>query len=474
MSQVKTTAGVVEGMVTGAVTAWLGIPFAAPPVGDLRLRPPAPMPSWAGVRSAVAFGKASLQRTGIAGKQPEGTSEDCLFLNVWSPAADSSARPVLVWIHGGAYAAGSGALYDGAHLAALGDVVVVTINYRLGVLGFVGVEGTESNLGLRDQIAALRWVHENIAAFGGDPGRVTVAGESAGSVSVSLLMVAPTAKGLFHQAVMESGSYSLIHGARVHRDVAAGYATELGFRTPQQWRDAPAEQLLAAQARIDKAFVGTVAAAPWFDGEVVPDSLEAAQQTPHDDVALLAGHNHDEITLFQYLPGDILPTTRTAVGTRLDAALGREHADRVLATYADSHLGTRALATDFTFAMPTRHFAERHVAGGHPTFFYRFDAGIPVFGATHAAELPYLWNWSGLSSAFLRGRRTAAKRALADRLQQHWVQFVSTGNPGNGWPAFTLEDRSTLLLSARGDRIVRDPDSARRASWEGRDVMARS
>ncbi len=482
-TRVVVAQGELEGESAGLVTRWLGVPYAAAPVGRLRFQAPEPVPAWSGVRSATEVGPAPIQpRTGPDPGLGRGTSEDCLYLNVWAPAEPGPPRPVMVWIHGGGYTTGSGAQYDGAALAALGDIVMVTINYRLGVLGFVDVgsvcrDPVPTNLGLRDQIAALGWVRDNIAAFGGDPDRVTVAGESAGSMSIALLTVASSAKGLFRAAIMQSGSFTMLHGPNGRDLIARRYADALGRSGGglsraglADWQAVPADQLLAVQVAVDKAMKGTVPAAPWYDDDLLPASLAQARALPPTEIALLAGHNRDEITMFQYLPMDILPTRRSQLAARLRTALGAQAASRVLAAYPDTHRGNLALATDFAFAMPTRHFAERQAAAGRPTYVYRFDAATPVLGATHAAELPYLWDWSGLPAALLRGPASAAKRALGQRMQRHWVGFVRDGRPEPGWDPFTLPDRNTMIFHPDGDRMEADPDADRRAAWQGADV----
>ena len=483
---VWTAAGGLRGVRRGTVTAWQGVPYAAPPVGPLRFRPPQPVTAWSGVRPADRFGSAATQSGSLGGsgrRLGSGQGEDCLYLNVYAPAAaatDGRSRPVLVWVHGGAYTSGSGALYDGAPLAELGDLVVVTVNYRLGVFGFVNLAAAvdaevSSNLGLRDQVAALEWVRDTIGAFGGDPERVTVAGESAGSVSVSLLTCAPSARGLFRAAVLESGSYSLIHGPQTSQEIARAYTRRLGIgeRDGERLWQLPAEQLVATQKEVDRATPGTVPASPWFDDDVVPASLQEARAAVRPDLTLLAGSNHDEITLFQRLPGDIMPTRRAELVSRLRAELGWDAADTLLTHYPDTAAGTRALGTDLNFAVPTRLFAERHAAAGGRTYAYRFDARGPL-GATHASELVYLWGWSGATALVLRGRATATRRALAARMRQHWVSFVRDGAPGAGWPAFELPERAVQVFDPAGDHVERDPERDRRVAWADRDVMPRS
>lgn len=484
---VGTTSGAIAGVWRGAGRAWLGVPFAQPPVGRLRFRPPEPVTTWNGIRPAERFAGAALQSGALGAslrRLGATVGEDCLYLNVFVPSntegADGS-RPVLVWIHGGAYTSGSGALYDGGPLAELGDVVVVTLNYRLGVFGFVDLAAAvdadvDSNLGIRDQIAALEWVRDNIAAFGGDPQRVTVAGESAGSVSVSLLTCAARARGLFRSAIMQSGSYTLIHGDEVREEIARGYARQLGLGRSDGHRlwQLPAEQFLEAQMAVDRSTPGTVAASPWFDGDVVPGSLAAAQAAVRPDLSLLAGHTHDEVTLFQWLPGDILPTRRAALVSRLRAGLGWEQAEKILQHYPDTPAGTRALGTDLNFAIPTLHFAERHRRAGGRAYFYRFDAAVPVLGATHAGELVYLWNWSGIPALLLAGRRSADRRALGARMRQHWVDFVRDGSPGEDWPEFELDRRAVRVFDPAGDRVEQDPSGARRLAWADGEVMPRA
>jgi para-nitrobenzyl esterase len=403
-------------------------------------------------------------------------SEDCLRLNVYSPAADDARRPVMVWIHGGAFVAGSAAAFTGAHLAELGDIVVVGVNYRLGALGFLGIDqlGMPHNLGLRDQIAALRWVRGNIAAFGGDPERVTVAGESAGSLAVSLLMVCPEARGLFHGAILQSGAISLIHEQRLAERIAGRFMDVLGTgaRDRERIRSMPVEQLLEAQRQVGARLTGVVPTAPCFDGGLLPASLDEARAAETPAVPLLAGFNRDETRLFERGPlRDVLPTRFADLDPLLERQLGQEHAARIRAAYPDDRSGERALATDLTFAMPTRHFAERHRDQGHPTWLYRFDREHPLLGAAHGLELTYLWEMPKLMGAAMRGGPlVGSRRALAARMRRHWVGLVRDGDPGGGWPQ--LDAAGTTLLLGKKVEVATDPDGARREAWAGADVAA--
>ena len=484
---VATTAGQLGGVDRGPVAAWLGVPYAAPPVGPRRFRAPEPVDRWSGVRPARTFGGAAVQsrsRGATRGQLGTSVTEDALYLNVYAPRTaltDGRPRPVLVWLHGGAFTSGSGALYDGGPLAAAGDVVVVTLNYRLGVFGFVDFSSAldvavPSNLGLRDQVAALRWVQENIAAFGGDPAQVTVAGESAGSISVSLLLGSSHTEGLFRAAILQSGALTLVHGDEVRVEVARHYARLLGLgrRDGDRLWQLPPSALAAAQRVVGRTTPGSLPGSPWFDGDLVAGSLEVAQRAVRPGVALLAGTNREEITYFSRLPGDIMPTSRAALTARLRAALGWEAAEALLAHYPAGTAGTTALGTDVNFAMPTLHVAERHARAGGRTFFYRFDAGGPLLGATHAAELVYLWGWPrGAAGWALRGRRTPERDALVERLRSHWLAFVRDGSPQPDWPAFTLPERATRIFDPAGNRTEHDPERDRRQAWAGRDVLPR-
>jgi para-nitrobenzyl esterase len=449
------------------ICAWLGIPYAAPPVGELRFAAPQPPPAWTGERDATQYGKAAMQlssATPVAEPMVQrlGTSEDCLTLNVWSPAADGAKRPVLVWIHGGAFMMGTAATYSGAELAALGDLVVVTVNYRLGPLGFVAFPGAATNCGLRDQLAALAWVQENIAAFGGDPDRVTVAGESAGSVAVSLHLISPNARGLFRAAIAQSGSISLVATAERGRELASLYTAALG----DDLRAVPAQRFVDVHMQIMMANLGTVTTRPVLDGDVLPATPEALFAAPHAPVPLLSGSNKDEATLFALLR--LLPTEHATLAQLLETRVAPDLARRVLAEYAADRAGGLELARDALFAMPMIHFAEQHPA---PAFHYRFDWPTPAFGgslgAMHALEVFLMWLdiERPRAQALLGGPPSAEVRALALRMKRHWIAFVRDLDPG--WPPYS-PTRSVKIFDLI-DHVERDPEASRRAAWAGLD-----
>lgn len=480
--EIELPQGAIHGIERGGVQRYLGMPYAEPPVGPLRFRAPVPLRNSRTTHDARSFGPACPQHVGprFVGFNVDrpGFEEDCLRLNVWTKRPDGTARPVLVWIHGGAFLVGSSNMYGGAHFAAEHDVVVVTLNYRLGVFGFVdfasssGDASLVGNLGLRDQIAALRWVRDNIAAFGGDPTRVTIAGESAGSMSVSLLMLCAEAEGLFHGAIMQSGALTLIHDRVMAARVARLYTEVLGLGAEPavRLRSMPASSLLRAQVEVARRLPGTIPAAPFFDGELLPPSLEAARAKPAHPVPLLAGFNRDEIRFFDVMPtGRILPTRMQELTRLTEAQLGKEHTRALRTTYGEGRDAERAFASHATFGMPTLHFAERHCAR-HPTWFYRFDMAHPLIGAAHAQELFYLWNMRGPYATVARGGPLTGRRsALAQRMRTHWCDFVKRGDPGAPWPRFELDRRSMRIFDST-DRIAHDPDRTARLAWQGADV----
>ena len=478
--QVPTEAGIVEGhravTTMGPVGVWRGIRYAE----ARRFESPRPPVGWTGIQPALAFGPPCPQMVpgisrpfGAIGDHPD---EACLVLNIFSAGTDEPRRPVMVWIHGGAFVLGSADMYDAAHFAASDEIVVVTINYRLGLLGFLDLGGAldeprcPSNLGLRDQIAALRWVRDNIAGFGGDPGRVTIAGESAGSVSVSLLMLCPDAVPLFHGAIMQSGALTIAHEATRAEALARRFLALLGEPAPslELLQALPVRRLLEVQRAVQHELTAEVAGLPWYDGALLPLSLAEAERTGTPPIPLLAGTNRDEYRSFEILPGGVRQRQRDKLEQMLRRRLGEQEVDAILEAYPMTRAGSLQLATDIYFGMPTLHFAERHAtshAGQAETWFYRFDIGHPLLGAAHGLDLLYLFDMHGLLPAALRGGPLAGARAeLADRMRGHWIAFVRDGRPNADWPAFEPGRRTTKLFD-RTDRLVDDPHAQRRAVW---------
>ena len=468
-ASVAVASGRIAGTAGNGVVSYLGIPFAAPPVGDLRWRPPQPVAHWDGVSQATAFAPACLQ-TGVSmpGEAPPITSEDCLYLNVWSPVARSGERlPVIVWIHGGGWTNGATAmpLYSGGRLAKRG-VVFVSVAYRLGPLGFLahpelsaesGV-GASGNFGVMDQIAALTWVRDNIAAFGGDPARVTIAGQSAGAMSVSLLMSSPQAAGLFQRAIGQSGGVfeplQLAPGyllANAETDGVA-YARSVGASTLAELRALPADKLLGGQA-------GSVSH-PVIEPRVLPRSpYEAYVAGLWNDVPVLVGSNAEEGNSL----ADLAPVTAANFGSELKRVWGDLPSPLTTAypyaTDGEAKAARSAFERDLRFGWDMWAWARLQAEFGKaPAYSYRFDHAPPFpvgsvrehWGAAHFAELWYMFDSLPPQDAAW----TEADRKLADRMASYWVNFARNGDPnGSGlprWPAFTAAMGETLVL---GDHV---------------------
>jgi para-nitrobenzyl esterase len=486
--------GRLEGVEdTDGILAFKGIPFAQPPVGPLRFKPPQPPQAWDGTFKAVDFGPAAPQPVDINEESSTSRqSEDCLYLNVWTPATDTAGRPVMVWIHGGGWTNGSGSetLYDGSSFARRGDVVLVTINYRLGDLGFLylkDIAGDDyagsGNLGLLDQAAALRWVRDNIGAFGGDPGNVTVFGESAGSMSVCALMAMPAAKGLFHKAIAESGALnterSTAYAAGITRRImeAAGVTDLSGLQSLS------AEQLVQAESRImQNDIMSATCFGPVIDGVVLPEPpLHAIARGSAAGVAFLSGTNLDEVRYWAlYLPAivDMPLNTVMKFSPYFENALGG-NADAIAASYASRRPGatpgdiTLAIGTDGLFRIPAIRVAEAQSAQQPGTWMYLFTWPTPVdnnlLRSCHAVELAYVFNNLGIPGIeeFLG---PAPPQSLADRMQDTWIAFAKTGNPNHpglpDWPAYNTGTRSTMQIDV-DQKLVNDPYGQDREVWNG-------
>ncbi|OJY44168.1 carboxylesterase/lipase family protein [Pseudonocardia sp. 73-21] len=491
MIEVKTGSGVVRGAVEGDLVAWRGIPYAASTAGDGRLRAPRAPEPWTGVRDASRFGPVPPQARnnamlGAGRRTPMG--EDCLSINVLRPAAGSTRpRPVMVWIYGGAFSAGSSAatLYGGKELVRAGDVVHVTFNYRLGVLGYLDftryatpVRPVDANLGLRDQVAALEWVRDNIAAFGGDADNVTVFGESAGAISVTTLMATPAARGLFARAISESSAVEAAYTSGRAAGWAADLAGILGAG-PHDALDAvlradPAA-LVAAGATLDdwtnERTPGTLCFAPVVDGDYLPehpiDAFDGGRTHP---VPLLIGTNDREATLFAR-SGRVLPTSTDLID-RMFAVTDPGARARILSAYPRYPAASSAvdLGGDVTFWWPSVRAADGHSAVA-PTWVYRYDfapRALKVLGvdATHGTEMAAVFGAKRLSRLLTAfgGRQDLA--GVTRRVQEHWISFARTGAPAAGWPGYDVADRRTLVIDAE-DRVECDPRRARRQAWTG-------
>ncbi len=460
--QVKTHSGTVEGKDDGKVRSFLGIPYAVPPVGELRWKAPQPVAKWSGVRKATEFGFHCMQGNvyGDMVFRDPGPSEDCLTLNIWVPVRHEGGKlPVMVWIYGGGFAAGSTSegRQDGWQLAQRG-VIVVSMNYRLGVFGFFvhpelakeSGHNSAGNYGLLDQLAALSWVHENIAAFGGDPGNVTIFGESAGSFSVSAQMASPLDKGLFQRAIGESGAAFSRSGlsfdplsVREEKDVKL-VNEKLGVSTLAELRAVPADKLLAAFAPPkSQGFDFGPDIDGYFLPESVPDIFAAGKQ---NDVPLLAGWNHDEGSF------EIGPQKPNAESMKATAQKDfGDKADEFLKLYpVDTPQQALRSAEDYAgdkfIAMSTWAWIEaQSKTGKQPIYRYRFDMApvpsdpnAPRMGAYHSAEIEYVF---GQLDSKTDVTWRPDDRQLSEMMQKYWSNFAKTGNPnGAGLPNWPMYD----------------------------------
>ena len=490
---VTTRQGQVRGHVSDGVAAFKGIPYAAPPFGANRFQPPRPPASWDGVRDALEYGRVAPQPPyappfdRLLGDQGR-PGEDCLNLNVWTPDPSTGGLPVMVWIHGGAFLRGSGALptYDGSRFARDG-VVCVTINYRLGADGFLFLGDGVANRGLLDQVAALEWVRENIQAFGGDPARVTIFGESAGAFSVATLISMPRANGLFQRAILQSGAAQHTISVATAELVGRSLAEKVGVPpTTTSIVAVPLDRLVEAQAdlsqelavRPDPARWGEVASngmlfEPVVDGEVVPRRpLERILAGASAGLDLMVGTTSEEWRFFLVPTGAIdrvseerLSTTAGVMRLPVERALTLYRASRPQATAGDV---LSALITDWFFRIPAIRLAEAHARNGGSAHMYEFAWRSPLFdgrfGAVHALEIGFVFDNLGRA-----GDMTLAggepPQALADVMHRAWVAFAISGAPG--WSPYDLHERTVMRFDGTGGTVVADPAADERQLWDG-------
>jgi len=496
---VEVTGGRIKGVLRRGLRMWRGIPYAATTAGENRFRAPQPIEPWQGVRSAATFGPVAPQDRAALSPGPSGlvgSSEDCLSLNVIAPRSESrKLRPVMVYLHGGAYAVGSSRdmPQQGEGLVHEGGVVFVNLNYRLGALGFLDFarystpeHPIDSNLGLRDMVAALTWVRDNIRAFGGDPDNVTLFGESAGANAVTTLMCVPAARGLFARAIAESSPAEAVYDAAVTRDWGADFVVLLaqvaGVAAPATDADAASllrsssvAQLVAATSRTLRVtpdrVPGTIALCPTIDGDFLPERpvRAFAEGTAHP-VPLIIGTNEREGSIFRGRM-DILATTPRRIQGIL-VKTNRTGARALAAQYP--HLPTRRGRADFggdyAFWYPSIEVAEGHSRYA-PVYFYRFDIAprlIKLLGldATHGIELFAVFDRArtpfGRVMGSLGGFRDFERTGR--RMRTNWLRFAREGTVDAGWPPYTEQSRATLIIDSE-DRVDVDPRAERRIAW---------
>jgi para-nitrobenzyl esterase len=483
---VKTSSGAVRGARHDGIYCFKGLAYAAAPIGSLRFAPPAPCAPWHGVREALAFGAKPLQPRMAPDVEamladPSVVGDDCLNLNIWSGALGEARMPIMVWIPGGAFELGSAASYDGARFARDG-VVCVAINYRVGAEGFAYLAPGQANFGLQDQIAALVWVKQNIRAFGGDPDNVTIFGESAGAMSIGALLAAPSARGLFRRAILQSGGAQAVTTPANAIKATRALAAKLGVEASRAGlAGTRPERLLAAQSALkqdilvhpDPALWGEEAIAslmpfqPVIDGEILPAApLARIAAGASDDVAMMAGFNSNDWRIFLFangvsdIPDETLLGPVAAHGFKCLAAYGLAPGP-ALAAY-------RALQTDWWCRIPALRLAEARAHA--PTYLYEFAWRSPaaggLFGACHGLEMPFVFDTLDKGAAQIMGPLLgpAPPQELADAMHTAWLSFARSGDPG--WPAYEHKTRSAMLFAAPS-RIVQECCAWEGGLWQG-------
>ena len=508
MTIAQTTHGPVEGFQQDALHVFKGIPYAAPPVGNRRWLPPAPHTPWSETRATKEFGPAAPQ-TPLAALEflaafdvGSKIDEDCLTLNVWTPGLDEARRPVLVWIHGGAFVIGAGSqtIYDGASLAAKGDVVVVTVNYRLGALGFLNLrEVTQGripasgNEGLLDQSAALAWVRDNIERFGGDPRNVTLFGESAGGMSTGCHLAMPDSRGLFHKAIPQSGACHTANTRERAIRVSRHFLETLGVdaRDLETLLNMPFERLLEAQAAMTDANnidpeLGGMPFQPCVDGSVLAQTpIEAVRAGHAANVPVLVGSTLDEWKLLAPSDPTLLTLDAEGLAERLAMNVG-EAAPRITQTYSKA-LQERgvdptptqifiAAETDRVFRMPALELAEAQREQNTPAYNYLFTWDSPalggLLGSCHALELAFVFGTIESSGGRDFSGSGPQCDALEAAIQDSWIAFARSGDPSTPalgkWPVYG-EARETMILGASSG-LSKAPFESERAAWQGLSV----
>jgi para-nitrobenzyl esterase len=503
-SIVQTSNGPVRGSTSGAIQVFKGIRYGAPPTGPLRFMPPQKPVPWTAAADATAFGAPAVQMPlGTAAQEPKtelakslqvvyptlaewkAGKEDCLFLNVWTPSTSGGKRPVMVWLHGGGFAYGSGAwpAYDGTNLAKRGDVVVVTLNHRLNAFGYLELAdlagpayAKSGSAGMLDIVLALEWVRDNAAAFGGDPGNVTIFGESGGGAKVCNLLAMPSAQGLFHRAIVESGPAL----KALSLDVATADAKEMLAELQIAPTDVKALQSVPADAIMKAAYAVSARRGPGaeirflgpvVDGNVLPSNpFDPAAPAISANVPILIGTNKDEMTLFvagepwfgKLTDDQLAAQARMMAGPKSDALLAALR--KTYPGYSPSYLNAQVLTSTFMLGDSIR-LAERKAAqGAAPVYMYQLTwetpVGAGVFKSPHTLEIPFVFD-TVESTRPLVGPGPEPQK-LADQMSSAWIAFARTGNPNNpaipAWPAYTAERRATMEFDVES-KVVDDPAS---------------
>ena len=493
---VETNTGKIEGYEEEDLKIFKGIPYAEPPIGELRLNAPEPKKPWSGVLDASEYKPVAPQPPPFTTyfPPPPQSEEECLNLNIWTPGCDNRKRPVLFWIHGGSHIFGSGRLLNGRSISRKGDLVLVSINYRLGPLGYLYIPGAPSNIGQLDQIAALTWVRENIELFGGDSNNVTIFGESAGATSVCALMAMPKAKGLFNRAISQSGGVQP-HGFELsgRKTTAEMILKELNLSNNDldAYRKLPIEKIIDGFIKVQqKAFLNQIQLEfrPYIDNESLPQHpIKAIQEGYAKDIELIVGTNLEEWRFWRAFEPKFEERDPSQIKKRINNLMSSQGEDEmkieeIINIYKKSreecslpiniHEIYEAYMTDSIFRIPSIKFAEAQSKHQKSTYMYLFKWKTPFengrFGAMHALEIAFVFGSFWEDYLFTFPKKIAETEALSDKMMNAWISFAKTGNPNHGgipeWPSYNIQKRKTIVFDNKTE-IWDDPLSKERKMW---------
>jgi len=493
---VETKTGKIKGYEVDNLKIFKGIPYAEPPIGELRLNTPEPKKPWKGVLEATEYKPIAPQPPPLLNyfPPPPQSEEECLNLNIWTPGCDNKKRPVLFWIHGGAHITGSGILMNGRNISHRGDIVLVSINYRLGPLGYLYIPGAPTNIGQLDQITALEWVHNNIEFFGGNPNNVTIFGESAGGASVCTLLAMPKAKGLFHRAISQSGNVLAngfeLSGREPTTDIIM-QELNINDNDLDEFRRLPIEKLMGGFVSAQqKSFLNQkqLRIYPIIDNENLPKHpIKALQEGYAKDIELILGSNLEEWKFWRAFEPKFEEVEEAQIKNRITnlmrlAGEDEKKLEELIHTYKKSrddiglpiniHETYEAYLTDSIFRIPAMKIAETQSNHQKNTYMYLFNWKTPFengrFGAMHALEISFIFGSFWEEHLWLFPKKTPETKILSNKMMDYWVSFARNGNPNFDdalkWPSYDIENRNTIIFDNKIE-IVKDPLQLEREMW---------